>query len=79
MLENKIFKKKRFLDKMHLGEALFPPLVRAKKQNQNFEKHLKQKGCAIRRLSVPNFCYFQKNRVNMVKNVKKKCSKSLIM
>jgi hypothetical protein len=24
---------------------------------------LKQKRCAIRRLNVPNFCYFQKNSV----------------
>ena len=41
-------------------EALFPPLVKAKNQHQNFEKHLKQKRCAIRRLNVPNFCYFSK-------------------
>ena len=32
-----------------LGEALFPPLVKAKNQHQNFLKHLKQKRCAKRR------------------------------
>ena len=64
--------------KIASGEALFPPLVKAKTQHQNFEKHLKQKKCAIRRLNVQNFCYFLKNQVNMVKNVEN-CSKSSII
>ena len=40
----------------------FPPLVKAKNQLQNFERHLRQKRRAIRRLNVPNFLFFfQKN------------------
>ena len=70
MKENKILKKKKISAKIASGQALFPPLVKAKNQHQNFEKHPKQKRCAIRRLNVPNFGYFQKNQVNMVKNVK---------
>ena len=66
MIENKILKKKKFPAKIASGEALFPPLVKAKNQPQNFEKHLKQKRCAIRRLTVPNFCYFSKKFVNYV-------------
>jgi hypothetical protein len=58
MKENKILKKKKISAKIALGQALFPPLVKAKNQRQNFEKHFKQKRCAIRRLNVPNFCYF---------------------
>ena len=58
MIENKIFKKKFSPAKIASGEALFPPLVKAKNQHQNFKKHLKQKICAIRRLNNPNFCYF---------------------
>jgi hypothetical protein len=61
MIENKILKKFFFLAKIASGHALFPPLVKAKNQHQNFEKHLKQKRCPIRRLVVPNFCYFSKN------------------
>ena len=61
MIEKKDLKKKKFSAKIALGEALFPPLVKAKNQYQNFEKDLKQKRCAIRRLNVPNFCYFLKN------------------
>jgi hypothetical protein len=65
-------------DKIALGEALFPPLVKAKNQLQNFEKHL-IKSSAIRRLNVPNLCYLKKkNKVDMMNNVKN-CSKSLIM
>ena len=60
MKENKIFKKKKFSAKIASGQALFTPLGKAKNQHQNFEKHLKQKRCAIRRLNVPNFCYFSK-------------------
>ena len=45
---------------MASGQALFPPLVNAKNEHQNFEKYLKQKRCAIRRLNVPNLCYFSK-------------------
>jgi len=60
MIKNKILKKKIFPVKVALGHALFPPLVGAKDQHQNFEKHLKQKRCAIRRLNIPNFCYFSK-------------------
>ena len=52
MIENKILKKKNFPAKIASGQALFPPLVKAKNQHQNFEKHLKQKRCAIRRLNV---------------------------
>ena len=60
MKENKILKKKMFSAKIASGQALFPPLVKAKIQHQTFEKHLKQKRCAIRRLTVPNFCYISK-------------------
>ena len=58
MIENKILKKKKLSAKIASGEVLFPSLVKAKSQHQNFEKHLKQKKCAIRRLNVPNLCYF---------------------
>ena len=58
MKEKKILKKIFFSAKIVSGQALFPSLVKAKNQHQNFEKHLKQKRCAIRRLNVPNFCYF---------------------
>ena len=72
MKEKKILKKIFFPSKIASGQALFPSLAKAKNQHQNFEKHLKQKRCAIRCLTVPNFCYFlKKNQVNMVKNVKK--------
>jgi hypothetical protein len=37
MIENKILKKKKFPAKIASGEALFPPLVKAKNQHQNFE------------------------------------------
>ena len=57
----KFWRKFFFSAKIASGQALFPPLVKAKNQHQNFEKHLKQKRCAIRRLNVPNFCYFLKN------------------
>ena len=60
MIENKILKKKQFSFKIASAEALFPPLVKAKNQHQNFEIHLKQKRYAIRRLIVSNFCYFKK-------------------
>ena len=40
-------KEKKFPAKIDSGEALFPTLVKAKNQHQNFEKHLKQKRCAI--------------------------------
>jgi hypothetical protein len=49
MIKNKILKKK-----------LVPPLVKAKNQLQNFEKHLKQKQCAIRGLNIPNLSHFSK-------------------
>ena len=66
------FWRKFFFRKIASGQALFPPLVKAKNQHKIFEKHLKQKRCVIRRLNVPNFCYFSKKiQVNMVKNVKK--------
>jgi hypothetical protein len=48
MKEKKILNKFFFHAKIASGEALFPPLVKAKNQHQNFEKHLKQKRCAIR-------------------------------
>jgi len=60
MMENKILKQIFFPFKIASGRALFPLLVGAKNQHQNFEKHLKQKRCAIRRLNVQNFCYFSK-------------------
>ena len=60
MIENKILKEFLFPAKIASGHALFPPLLKAKNQHQNFEKHLKQKRCAKRRLFVPNFCYFSK-------------------
>jgi hypothetical protein len=56
MEEKKILKKIFFSAKIASGQALFPPLVKAKNQHQNFEKHLKQKRCAISQLNVPNFC-----------------------
>ena len=31
--------------------ALFPPLVKSKKEHQTFKKHQKQKRCPIRRLN----------------------------
>ena len=60
MIENEIVKKKSFPAKICSGEALFPPLVKAKNQHHNFEKHLQQKRCAIRLINHPNFCYFSK-------------------
>ena len=54
MIENKKFKKIKISAKISSGESLFPPLVKAKNQHQNFRIHLKQKRCAIRRLNVPN-------------------------
>ena len=60
MKENKILKKIFFSAKIASGQAVFPPLVKAKNQHHNFEKHLKQKRCAIRRLNVQNFSYFSK-------------------
>ena len=57
--KRKFWRKFFFSKKIASGQALFPPLVKAKNQCQNFEKHLKQKRCAIRRLNVPNFCYFK--------------------
>ena len=69
MIENTILKKNFFPSKIASGQALFPPLEKTKNQHQNFEKHLKQKICAIRRLNVPNLCYFSKKiKVNMLKN-----------
>jgi len=59
MMENRILKKNLFPVKVASGHALFPPLVGAKNQHQNFEKHLKQKRCAMGRLNVPNFVIFQ--------------------
>ena len=57
----KNFEEKKIPVKICSGEALFLPFVKAKNQLlQNFEKHLKQKRCTIRRLNVPNFCYFKK-------------------
>ena len=50
MIKNKILKREKFPAKI-----FFPPLVKAKNQHQNFEKHPKQKRCAIRRLNVPNW------------------------
>ena len=52
------FEENIFSAKIASRQALFPPLVKAKNQRQNFEKHLKQKRYAIRHLNVPNFCYF---------------------
>jgi hypothetical protein len=34
MIENKILKKKKFSAKIASGQALFPPLVKAKNQRQ---------------------------------------------
>jgi hypothetical protein len=68
MKEKNILKKKSFPAKICLGKALFLPLVKAKNQHQSFEKHLKQKRCAIRRLNASNFCYFFfEIKINMVK------------
>jgi hypothetical protein len=60
MIENKILKKSNIFRQNCFGVSTFPPLLKAKNQNQNFEKHLKQKRFAIRRLNVPNFCYLKK-------------------
>jgi len=60
MKEKKIFKKIFFSANIASGQAPFLPLAKAKNRHQNFEKHLKQKRCTIRRLNVPNFCYFSK-------------------
>ena len=38
--------------------------------NIKFLKTLEIKSCAKRSLNVPNFCFFQKNQVKMVKNAK---------
>ena len=58
MIENKILKKFFFLPKLLRGKHFFrAPLVKAKNQHQNFEKHLKQKRGAVRRVNIPNFCY----------------------
>ena len=73
IIKNKIMKKKKIPAKIASGKAFFSPLVKAKNQHQNFEKHLKQKRCAIRVL-----LFFKKIQVNMVKNVEN-CSKSLII
>ena len=43
----KNIKENNFPAKIASGEALFPPLVKAKNLNKYFEKHLKQKRCAI--------------------------------
>jgi hypothetical protein len=64
MKEKNILKKKSFFAKICLKEALFPSLVKAKNQHQNFEKHLKQKRCAIRPLTI---VIKKKNQFNMVK------------
>jgi hypothetical protein len=40
MIGNRILKKKKLPAKIASGEELFPPLVKAKNQLQNFEKHL---------------------------------------
>jgi hypothetical protein len=37
MKENKILKKNFFSAKIASGQALFPPLVKAENQHQNFE------------------------------------------
>ena len=58
-------RKNDFPTKICLGEVLFLPLVKATNQLQNFEKHLKQKRCAIRFLNVPNFSYIK------ISNIKK--------
>ena len=42
MIEKNLLRKKYFPPKSAWG-ALFPPLVKAKNQHQNLEKHLKQK------------------------------------
>ena len=43
------FEENFFSAKITSGQALFPPLVKAKNPHQNFEKHLKQKRCTIKR------------------------------
>ena len=72
MIENEILKNFIFYRQNCFGVALFPPLVKAKNQHQNFEKHLKQKRCRIRCLNVTNLYFFlKKYQINMVKNIKK--------
>jgi hypothetical protein len=63
MKENKILKKTNFSAKIASGRALFPPLVKAKNQHQNFEKHMKQKRCAIRRFNSKLLLFFKKFRL----------------
>ena len=71
MIENRILKKKKFPAKIASGEALFPPLVKAKNQLQNFEKHPKQKKMRNKTFNcLKPLLFFKKNKVNMVKNVK---------
>ena len=42
------------------NSTVYPPLIKAK-INQDFENHLKQKKMhPIRRLNVPIICYFEK-------------------
>ena len=54
MIENKILKKKKFSAKISSEEN----------QHQNFEKHMKQKRCAKRRLTGPNiFNFYEKFRL----------------
>ena len=60
-----------FSAKIVSGQALFPPLVKAKNQHQNFEKHLKQKKMRNYTFKCSKLLLFlKKNQVNMVKNVK---------
>ena len=62
-------KKNFFFAKIALGQALFPPLVKAKNQHQNFKKHLKQKRCAIRRFWTVFYVFHHVN-LNFFKNNK---------
>ena len=74
MDDKNIIKKKDIFPK----SVFFFALSKGQKSTSNFEKHLKQQRCSIRRLNVPNFGYFLKEiKMNMVKIIKN-CSKSLI-
>ena len=51
-------REKIFFRKNCFKTLLFLPLIQSKNEHPNFQKHLKQKRCAIGRLNVSNFCYF---------------------
>ena len=47
-------------DRKENFEENFYAFNKGQKTTSNFEKHLKQKRCAIRHLNIPNFIFFLK-------------------